>query len=424
MIFLSLLVFLFLIIIRPQDFVPLMAGLPLVSLVMLVLAAVYFFSSVPKKFLKTPADRFVTLFFVMMVVSTVSVHWLSYTLETIVETLKVAMAYYLVVNLVNDEKKARQMTCAIVGFLTIIAGMGILQYYGYDITGMGMLWSSDKGIWQIRGAGIFHNPNDLAYSVVPVVPFALGFFFHYRSFMIKAVSTIVLAVAVYCTFLTGSRGGLLCLIVAGLCWSYFWANSRLMKRMIAVTAIIAILVSVGMVAGDYRRDESSMERIEAWAAGMDMLKSHPLIGVGKGQFGEYHYRDSHSSFMRCAAETGMVGLYAWLGMIYCSMVSLLALRRMRGSRRWKPYIVGYAVFMPVYLFASIFSSRTYDTIFFLAVAMISAFQRFLPLTAAEHEDSVRSFFARSRRIRFFEKNIAILTVGVLVVLKLFLIQVW
>ena len=196
-------------------------------------------------------------------------------------------------------------------------------------------------------------------------------------------------------------------------------DRKLFRTLAGVAAIVMIVAAIGVTAGDYRKDESSMDRIEAWAAGFDMLKSHPLIGVGKGQFEEYHNRDSHSSFIRCAAELGIIGLYVWLGVLYCSIISLLRLRKGSGPPEWKPYVIGYAVYIPAYLCASVFSTRTYDIIFILTLAMISASER-LAFPVVPGEVPARL----PKPIKMFNKNVAIMTAGVLIVLKLFMLQVW
>ena len=417
MLFFGLLVFLFLIVIRPQDFVGGLEKLPLVSVLMAALIVGYAVSKTPKKFFRTSADRYTSAFFLFMVVSTISLHWLTYTASVILDTIKIAIIFYLIVNLVNNETRIKTMTWTLITFLSIVAGMGILQFYGYDITGVGMLWASDKNIWQIRGAGIFDNPNDLAYSVVMVAPFALGFIFRSRAITTKLISGVLLFIIAYCIYLTGSRGGLLCLVLAGLCWLYLWIGNKWLRRLAAIAAVITIVVAIVFVAGGYRKDQSSMDRIEAWAAGMEMFQSNPLSGVGKGQFGEHHQRDSHSSFIRCAAELGFPGLYLWLGMTYCSIVSLTRLKRFGASPQLEPYVTGYTVFIPSYLFASIFSSRTYDIIFLVVIAMISSFERSLPVTIPD-KSTMR------RKIRLLNKNIALLTVAVLIILKLFMLQVW
>ena len=103
--------------------------------------------------------------------------------------------------------------------------MGVLQHHGYDITGAGMLWAPDKGIWQIKGIGNFDNPNDLAYSVVLVVPFALGFLFRTKVFLFRAASLFLLIISIYCIYLTRSRGGQVSLVASLGSWAYFWIRN-------------------------------------------------------------------------------------------------------------------------------------------------------------------------------------------------------
>ena len=52
-------------------------------------------------------------------------------------------------------------------------------------------------------------------------------------------------------------------------------------------------------------------RMEAWATGFDLLKTHPLFGAGMTRFTEFFYITAHNTIMVCAAETGMFGLFWW-----------------------------------------------------------------------------------------------------------------
>ena len=48
-----------------------------------------------------------------------------------------------------------------------------------------------------------------------------------------------------------------------------------------------------------------------WGAGLQMLKSHPLFGVGFGNFADHAGLTAHNSIVVCAAELGLFGLYFW-----------------------------------------------------------------------------------------------------------------
>jgi hypothetical protein len=52
--------------------------------------------------------------------------------------------------------------------------------------------------------------------------------------------------------------------------------------------------------------------MEAWAVGLDLIKSHPFFGVGFERFGEFFFITAHNTIIVCAAELGMYGLFWWV----------------------------------------------------------------------------------------------------------------
>ena len=58
------------------------------------------------------------------------------------------------------------------------------------------------------------------------------------------------------------------------------------------------------------------DRIEAWYAGIQMLKTHPMFGVGYGSFTDFHWeRTAHNSFVLCFSELGVFGFFAWIALL-------------------------------------------------------------------------------------------------------------
>ena len=47
-----------------------------------------------------------------------------------------------------------------------------------------------------------------------------------------------------------------------------------------------------------------------------MLKSHPLVGVGYGQYQELNGLVAHNSFVHTFAELGLIGAFCLVGMFY------------------------------------------------------------------------------------------------------------
>jgi O-antigen ligase len=86
--------------------------------------------------------------------------------------------------------------------------------------------------------------------------------------------------------------------------------------------------------------ESSRERLECLYEGMTMWRSSPVLGVGMGQFTEYHFLTAHNSYVLTVAEVGIVGMFLWLGVIYMSVKPLL-IGFFRYSKRSDSQIAAY-----------------------------------------------------------------------------------
>ena len=422
MLFFGLLLFMFIQIIRPQDFVPGLQGARLALYLMVSLLIGLLFSPVEKKLFKSPHDKYAGMFFVAIVLSTFTLFWLSYIVDTATETLKIAMVYYFIVMVVNNEDRFRKTILTMVTLMGFVALMGVLQSHGYDITGAGMSFAADKGVWQIRGIGNFDNSNDLAYSVVLVVPFALGFLFQTKGFLGRILSLLLLSVSIYCIYLTKSRGGQIAMAASLASWVYFWTKNPKRRRQLIIFAITGVIAVAVFQATGYREDESAMGRVEAWAEGWQLLKSSPIIGVGKGQFIEYHKRDTHSSYVRAGAELGLLGLYAFMGMIYAVGLTILKIQKTSGDDKWRPYYSGFGAFFVSYIAGSAFSTRTYDLIFLMCVALVGALGR-LALYDTD-EVSAEGVLFPTETAHIWNKNIFGITIAVLIAWYLFLRQVW
>jgi len=120
------------------------------------------------------------------------------------------------------------------------------------------------------------------------------------------------------------------------------------------------------------RDNSATSRLEIWSAAWLMVKDNPF-GVGIGQFrnqiGRYasddrlHGRDAHNSFVLCAAETGVLGLSAYLGALTIAWLTLgranRRLRKVTNRDRLSLLIFANRLALLVYIIGGLFVSRFY-----------------------------------------------------------------
>ena len=61
------------------------------------------------------------------------------------------------------------------------------------------------------------------------------------------------------------------------------------------------------------------------AKGLQLLKSHPLFGVGFGNLPDYLGHTAHNSVVVCAAELGLFGLFFWSLFLFSTVRDALAI---------------------------------------------------------------------------------------------------
>ncbi|MGV8048734.1 MAG: O-antigen ligase family protein [Anaerolineaceae bacterium] len=379
-------------------------------------------SPIPKKLFRSAQNKFFILFTLSIILSTLAVNWITYSFETTIEALKIALIYFFIITIVDTEKRFKILTWTIVFLMAVVGLIVIFQYRGYDITGIGMAWSEAKQTWQVRGVGLFDNPNDIAYSVLLVLPFALGLSIFSTGLISRFAGIGLVVVCCYSVYLTKSRGGYLASIFCIATWLYFLISNKRLKNIALILGFVTILAAFSIQAGNYRDDRSSMGRIEAWADGMRMLGTSPIIGVGKGQFIEHHPRDSHNSFVRAGAELGFLGLYSFIGLLYVTSRSIARKDSGTSSIKWKLYHLSLISYLGAFMVASVFSTRTYDILFLLVVALSEVLDRFSrDITTQDAETFQVGFFSSENLLN---KSVFGLTMMCIMVWKLFLVQVW
>ncbi len=265
------------------------------------------------------------------------------------------------------------------GFATVwilsaafLAIAGVVQYAtGVGLGGQVLV----KG--RIQGVGIFGDPNDLALAFLIAVPLAHARFYS-RGGLRKIIFFALAALFTYATFLTNSRGGIVSLLLVFFALSAHRFGPKL--GAFVGTAIVLALLALGPSrVGEINSKEASAQgRIAAWSAGLQMLKSNPAVGVGHGLFLDHHELTAHNSFVLCFAETGLIGAFFWIGLLY---VSILALRRVshpvrsRASPQLLTYVKGTQIAFLGFLAGAFFLSRTYNVLLYLLIGFAAALYR-------------------------------------------------
>jgi O-antigen ligase len=245
--------------------------------------------------------------------------WPRQAAESLSDLVKMALVYFFIANCANTERRLRGVMWTIV-IGGLIPAAGTLRNYlqGNLVDG--------RASW----LGIFTNPNEVAYSLVILVPVA-AFLADDLGLMPRLGLLGIAMVYIAAIFVTFSRGGLVALavVIALFAWR---------KRGVWVWAVLLASVAAGLVLGgkywsrgeDFsglKGDVSFRQRLATSEAGLNMFIDHPLLGVGLGcsviAWPLYAPNDlysrgalvTHNTVIQPLGETGIFGFIAFVSFV-------------------------------------------------------------------------------------------------------------
>ncbi len=171
---------------------------------------------------------------------------------------------------------------------------------------------------RVRYRGVLQDPNELAIALTTGLALLLATWLRTRKRRWKWAAIVAIVLVAWAVKATGSRSGqlgLLATLGAFLFWRYRW------KIVVLAAPLLVPLLLLVAKGGSGRVDaaSSSVERYEAWLAGLEMFRSSPLWGIGFGQFNEYHFLTAHNTLILVFAELGIVGTFVFSMLIWISL---------------------------------------------------------------------------------------------------------
>jgi O-antigen ligase len=315
-----LLVYLAVLYLRPHEYLPAMQGVPVVP-VLLWLAFGMWLLTQPKRF---EAPHFVLLpgLSLAMALSVAMSGWGTGAVNAFVDFAPTVMLFFLVATSVDSLQRLREMAFTLTAVVAVIALHGIAQAANED----GIGWT---GVVVINGRstylGLLNDPNDLSMVFLMTLPLTLYLARVTESTLLRLALWAAGAAILYAGYLCNSRGAMLGL--AAMLLTYGIRRYGLLGSLLASPLLLAPLVLLAPSRmNDMSADEASAAgRVDAWYAGFEMLRSHPLFGIGKGLFTDHHGLTAHNSFVLAFAEMGLFGYFFWLSMLVMSALMLRAL---------------------------------------------------------------------------------------------------
>jgi O-antigen ligase len=402
MAYLALLASLALLYVRPGDLSPAFAGWPLLPIAggLLTVSILLAFAARTLKPAWGPQMNWLLGTWFAFVFSHVGHTYLDMTIRTFKGFFTNVFVGVTVFFVLSTRKRLRGFATLWILLSLFLAIGGIVQ----QATGVGFGGQPlVKG--RIQGVGIFADPNDLGLAFLIAVPLARARFWAAGG-PAWLLFYPLMGIFTYAMFLTNSRGGILSLALV-----FFLLSARRFGRKLGIavgTVLVLALLAFGpsRVSDIDSTEASAQGRIAAWSEGLQMFKRHPVIGVGYGMFTDYHDLTAHNSFVLCFAETGFLGAFFWLGLLY---VSILALRRVVKAAPTGPpdgflrqWALDTEIALVGFLSGAFFLSRTYNVVLYVLIGFAAA------LCRVAREEIPEAGFRVTGRDR---RRIALLVVG-------------
>lgn len=322
--------YLFNLYIRPQDWVPFFYGWPVDYLVIIpaLLVGYIKYTSNRKKSMPLPQIKLLIAALAIVFLSNAVHGNVGFGIQELIVFMKKSCIFLIVLLLVKSTSNLKNTMFFIVLLSSFIAAQAIFQCFSGNVGFAGQdFYHSGVGV-RTKWVGLWDGANVTALLLSVSVPFALEFSFGPYSILYRIVNFICAVCLIWGVYTTNSRGGFLTLI-AILC---IYPITRLKNKknaiiLAAVLGIIGVLYFSPSRMNEMSTDEESAHiRTRLWGAGIEMFKQNPVLGVGKGKFIESPENSrnmmAHSNFIQNLGETGIVGIFVWMSLIYFSVKGL------------------------------------------------------------------------------------------------------
>jgi len=292
---------------RPHEFLPGLEGVPIVKLTILVCLAMWLAAPKPAAALRT--GYWALGFVIAAALSLVANGWLGGVVAVIEGLLPSVLMFLLASSSLVTIPRFRKYLWLLgwISALLVLHGWQQRQT-GVGWTGMNMIQDT-----RIRYIGILSDPNDLGLLFAVTIVGCGYLLWTARGTLERVASLALMAWIAYGIVLTESRGTLLaCLAVVGL---VVWREKGTVALLAMGAAAVPVLWATTRLSTISTDEDSAEGRIETWYEGLQLFLDSPILGVGIGNFTDYHSLTAHNSIVLVAAETGVIGYTLWLGFI-------------------------------------------------------------------------------------------------------------
>ncbi len=347
-----------------------------------------------------PLVQMAMMFGLVILTSFFFIKDLDFGLWSVRKYLSLLGMLYLTIRVVKKFSQVRLLLLVIVVSTGLSSAMVVMDY----VTGTTLVGGSHaataasyQGVSRSAG-GSDYNPTTAATMNLAGTTLALILFLRMKKWRILTGPTILVGtVAIILSFARSAA-----LVYVLLVFWLYWKFRR--HRLLPVAFVIAIIVAVVAIplipseywdrlmtlVQDWKQDDSIMARISYNTVGLQLLSTHPFLGIGPGQF-QYYYADPiyrfmpsqrifinrqlHNMYLEVGTETGLVGMFLFVAMIVLGGICLNRVRKHGPTQEIRTYAEAFHYSYVGFMAVSLFMPNEYNKYVWLYIALAVAFAR-------------------------------------------------
>lgn len=310
--------------VRPQSIYPAIDFLPWTQLAVIG-ALLGCFADKTVRWVSSSINILLILFLIIILLSSVYAYFPSVSYANLENYYLWVIIYFLIINIVNTRKRFFIFLCVF-----LVASFKLSLSLAITWAQRGFSFTS----WGLSGPpGFFQNSGELVIQMLVFWPIAWAFAHllkpyvsktWYRLLMLMPITAIMVILG------ASSRGGQLALVVQLVVMNY----RSVFKPKVFISCGLAFALLWTFLPDEQKErfqtigeDKTSQQRILYWENGIEMIKEHPVLGVGYFNFPMYfarYYPDDvllkraelpHNIFIQIGTDTGLLGLAVFSGFL-------------------------------------------------------------------------------------------------------------
>jgi len=241
-----------------------------------------------------------------------------------------------------------------------------------------------------RPGWVVGDPNYYSVSALLCIPIAIYLLRTKQPAWEKYFCIGSIVVTLVALTLAASRGGFVGMAAGAIVMSFH--SKRRLRTFAIVTALTLPLMAVApssplarLISPDQHDLYSAEHRTDLVLAGLRMFQSHPLTGIGPGNFKPLlglfadleEHNVAHNTYVEVLAEAGLPGFLLFIGIVTTTFMSLERVRRRYGvlpehevvARTAEAFEVGLAAFLASAIFLSVEAHRLFWLVVFVSAAL-------------------------------------------------------